>query len=142
MSASRRCRTRSWPDPSHAQAAAPFRSMTQELLSRLESAVGAGAFLTARDDIAPFLEDHRHLYQGRALAVAVPRNVDEVSRILAFCNENRIGVVPHGGNTSYCGGATPDESGEQLVLSLKRLTAIREVDALNYSLTAEAGCVL
>ena len=66
----------------------------------------------------------------------------EVSRVLAFCNEHRIAVVPHGGNTSYCGGATPDESGTQLVVALKRLDAIREADALNYSITAEAGCLL
>jgi FAD/FMN-containing dehydrogenase len=68
--------------------------------------------------------------------------VEQISRLLAYCNENRIGVVPHGGNTSYCGGATPDESGRQVVLSLKRLNRIRNVDPLNYSLTAEAGCIL
>jgi FAD/FMN-containing dehydrogenase len=65
-----------------------------------------------------------------------------VSRLLAYCNENRIAVVPHAGNTSYCGGATPDESGQQIVLSLKRLNKIRSVDPLNYSLVAEAGCIL
>ena len=79
---------------------------------------------------------------GRALGVAAPRSVDEVSRLLAFCNEQRIGVVPQGGNTGYCGGATPDESGTQLVVSLKKLDRIREIDALEYSITAEAGCVL
>lgn len=72
----------------------------------------------------------------------MPRTVDQVSALLAFCNEQRIGVVPQGGNTSYCGGATPDESGRQLVVSLKLLRSIREADALNYSLTAEAGCLL
>ena len=50
--------------------------------------------------------------------------------------------MPHGGNTGYCGGATPDESGRQLVLSLQRLQRIRSIDPLNYSLVAEAGCVL
>jgi len=53
-----------------------------------------------------------------------------------------VGVVPHGGNTSYCGGATADESGRQLVLSLRRLNRIRSLEAANYSLVAEAGCVL
>src|SRR6185437_2745413 len=53
-----------------------------------------------------------------------------------------IGVVPQGGNTSYCGGATPDESGRQIVLALRRLDRIREVDAPGYTLVAEAGCVL
>jgi len=108
-------------------------------LSRL---LGPKALLTEAADTAPFLTDHRHLYHGRALGVALPRDVQQVSALLAFCTERRIGVVPHGGNTSYCGGATPDESGTQLVLSLKKLNAIRETDALNYSITAEAGCVL
>src|SRR5215469_10501791 len=92
--------------------------------------------------IAPFLTDHRELYHGKALAVVVPRTVEQISRTLRFCNENRIGVVPHAGNTGYCGGATPDESGQQIVLSLKRLNRIRTIDPLNYSLTAEAGCIL
>jgi FAD/FMN-containing dehydrogenase len=93
-------------------------------------------------DIEPYLTDHRHLYNGRALAVTVPRTVDQVSRLLAFCNEKHIAVVPHAGNTSYCGGATPDESGQQIVLSLKRLNQVRNIDPLNYSLVAEAGCIL
>jgi len=93
-------------------------------------------------DVEPYLTDHRHLYHGRALAVAVPRTVEQVSRLLAYCNETRTAVVPHAGNTSYCGGATPDESGQQIVLSLKRLNKIRSIDPLNYSLVAEAGCIL
>jgi FAD/FMN-containing dehydrogenase len=104
--------------------------------------LGEDSVLTEGADTAPFLRDHRGLYQGSALAVALPRTVQEVSRLLAFCNERRIAVVPHGGNTSYCGGATPDESGTQLVVALKRLDTIRAADALNYSITAEAGCLL
>ena len=104
--------------------------------------VGPDGILTDAADIAPYLTDHRNLYQGRALAVIVPRSVEQISRLLRFCNENRIGVVPHGGNTGYCGGATPDESGNQVVVSLRRMNRIRGVDALNYSLVAEAGCIL
>jgi len=104
--------------------------------------LGPDGVLTDATDIEPYLTDHRHLYRGSALTVAIPRTVDQVSRLLAYCNDNRIGVVPHAGNTSYCGGATPDESGKQIVLSLKRLNQIRSVDPLNYSLVAEAGCIL
>jgi FAD/FMN-containing dehydrogenase len=104
--------------------------------------VGPDGILTDAADIAPYLTDHRKLYQGRALAVIVPRSVEQISRLLRFCNENRIGVVPHGGNTGYCGGATPDESGNQVVVSMRRMNRIRGVDALNYSLVAEAGCIL
>ncbi|HWW80269.1 MAG TPA: FAD-binding oxidoreductase [Steroidobacteraceae bacterium] len=104
--------------------------------------VGPDGILTDGADVAPYLTDHRKLYQGRALAVIVPRSVEQISRLLRFCNENRIGVVPHGGNTGYCGGATPDESGNQVVVSMRRMNRIRDVDALNYSLVAEAGCIL
>src|SRR5882757_1009446 len=104
--------------------------------------LGPDGVLTDATDIEPYLTDHRHLYRGRALTVALPRTVDQISRLLAYCNDNRIGVVPHAGNTSYCGGATPDESGQQIVLSLKRLNKVRNVDPLNYSLVAEAGCIL
>ena len=104
--------------------------------------LGADGWLTQPSDVEPYLVDHRRLYRGRALGVALPRSVEQISRLLAACNEQRIGVVPHGGNTSYCGGATPDESGSQIVLSLRRLNRIRSLDPLNYSLIAEAGCVL
>jgi FAD/FMN-containing dehydrogenase len=104
--------------------------------------LGTDAVLTDRVDVEPYLTDHRRLYHGRALTVAVPRSVEQISRLLAYCNEQRIGVVAHGGNTSYCGGATPDDSGQQVVLSLKRLNRVRSVDTLNYSLVAEAGCIL
>jgi len=113
-----------------------------QLQGRLREILGAEAVLTEAGDCAPFLSDHRRLYQGQALAVVLPRSVAEVSRLLAWCDGARVGVVPHGGNTSYCGGATPDESGRQLVLSLQRLNRIRGLDAADYSLTAEAGCVL
>jgi FAD/FMN-containing dehydrogenase len=108
----------------------------------LRALLGADGLLTDGAELAPYLTDHRGLYHGRALGVALPRSAAAVAQTLAWCNQARIGVVPHGGNTSYCGGATPDESGRQLVLSLRRLNRIRSVDAANYSLTAEAGCLL
>ncbi len=111
-------------------------------MTDLTDILGSDGILTDAADIEPYLTDHRHLYRGQALAVVLPRSVEQVSRLLAYCNSNGIGVVPHAGNTSYCGGATPDESGRQIVLSLKRLNRIRTVDALNYSLVAEAGCIL
>jgi len=112
-----------------------------DLLGTLRGILGDGGVLSG-GDCAPYLTDHRRLYQGRALAVALPRTCEQVSQVLAACHGARTAVVPQGGNTSYCGGATPDESGRQLLLSLKRLNRVRGVDPANYSLTAEAGCTL
>lgn len=98
-----------------------------EIRSRLTELLGANAVLTASADVEPFLTDHRRLYRGRTPAVVMPRSVEQVSRTLAFCHDHRVGVVPHAGNTGYCGGATPDESGEQIVLSLRRLRLCENV---------------
>jgi FAD/FMN-containing dehydrogenase len=113
-----------------------------DLRGQLRAVLGPGGLLTEAAELAPYLSDHRRLYHGAALAVALPRTVAQVSRVLALCDAHRVGVVPHGGNTGYCGGATPDGSGRQLVVALARLNRIRSVDPANDSLVAEAGCTL
>jgi FAD/FMN-containing dehydrogenase len=112
------------------------------LREALRTLIEPGSLLEADSETAPFLVDHRRQFHGRALAVALPRSVAEISRLLAWCNARRVGVVPQGGNTGYCGGATPDESGLQLVISLQRLNRIRDINAADFSMTVEAGCLL
>jgi FAD/FMN-containing dehydrogenase len=113
-----------------------------DLRAQLRAIVGDSGLLAEGAASEPYLQDHRRLYQGRARAVVLPANVAEVAAVLALCSEARVAVVPHGGNTGYCGGATPDESGAQVVLGLARLNRIRSIDAANDSLVAEAGCTL
>ncbi|MGC1521813.1 MAG: FAD-binding oxidoreductase [Steroidobacteraceae bacterium] len=111
-------------------------------LGELKGAVGPGCWFDSPQDVAPFLTDFRNLYHGATPLVLSPRSVDEVAQILSICNREEVALVPHGGNTSYCGGATPDEGGSQIVLSLRRLNRVRHVDAVNYSMIIEAGCTL
>jgi FAD/FMN-containing dehydrogenase len=111
-------------------------------LGELKAAVGEGSWLESPEAVAPFLTDFRRLYQGSAALVLLPRSVDEVAQIMRICNREEAAVVPHGGNTSYCGGATPDNTGTEIVLSLRRLNRVRHVDAADYSMTVEAGCTL
>ncbi|HEU4618011.1 MAG TPA: FAD-binding oxidoreductase [Gammaproteobacteria bacterium] len=114
-------------------------------LRRIASVVGPEG-LVDPSDAAGYLEDERRLYRGAAAAIVRPKSVDECARILALCNAAGIGVVPQGGNTGYCGGATPFDAGDggrrQILLSTARLDRIREVDPVGFTLTAEAGVVL
>src|SRR5882757_761205 len=119
-----------------------LRPPSNATLTELKAIVGAGSWLESPQDLAPYLSDFRKLYQGATPLVLLPRSVDEVSRLLALCHRDDVAVVPHGGNTSYCGGATPDESGSQIVLSLQRLNRVRHVDAANNSMIVEVGCTL
>jgi FAD/FMN-containing dehydrogenase len=116
--------------------------MPEDLPGKLAALVGADAVLTAPADLAPYLTDQRGLYRGAAAAVVLPRTTAQVSQLLAWCQAARVPVVPHGGNTGYCGGATPDLSGRAVVLAMARMNRIRSVDAANFALVAEAGCTL
>ncbi|MGA2840969.1 MAG: FAD-binding oxidoreductase [Steroidobacteraceae bacterium] len=118
------------------------RPPSQDTLNELKAAVGIGSWFDAPEDLAPFVVDFRHLYRGATPLVLLPRDTAEVSKILAVCHRNEVAVVPHGGNTSYCGAATPDESGSQVVLCLRRLNHVRQIDAANFSMIVEAGCTL
>jgi len=120
----------------------PFVNAVANITHQLAQLLDPGGVLTDPERIAPMQRDHRALYRGHALAVLAPADTAAVARVLAFCNEHRIGVVPQGGNTSYCGGATPDASSSQVLLSLARMNRIRGIDAANYTITAEAGCIL
>ncbi len=117
----------------------PKRDAALEVLATI---VGARQMLTDPALFAGALVEPRGLYQGKALAFVRPGSTAEVAKIVAFCNETRIGVVPQGGNTGLVGGQTPDASGDEIILSTQRLKAIREVDAHADVMICEAGVTL
>ncbi len=114
----------------------------QAALDALKSIVGADHALTDPALLAGALIEPRGLYHGKALALVRPGSTAEVARVLAFCNEARIGVTPQGGNTGLVGGQTPDESGDEIILSTQRLKRIREIDPHADVMICEAGVTL
>ena len=112
------------------------------LLDRFAAIVGAKHVLTDADATIAYLTEQRDLYHGRALCVLRPGSVAEVSALLALCNETGTPVVPQGGNTGLVGGGIPDASGREVLITLKRLDRIREVDVRSNTMTVEAGVTL
>ena len=112
-----------------------------DALERLAAIVGAPNLLTM-DDMQAYAVDWRRRYFGKPLAVVRPGTAQEAAAAVRVCADARIAVVPQGGNTGLCGGATPDASGEQVILSLGRMNRVRALDTLNNTMTVEAGCVL
>jgi FAD/FMN-containing dehydrogenase len=102
----------------------------------------AGKLFTQQQDMAPFLTDSRGMWHGNALAVALPDTVGDVARIIRWCQDHDVPVVPQGGNTGLSGAATPDKTGRSIVLSLVRLNCIRGIDKFNDTMVVEAGCLL
>lgn len=111
-------------------------------LDDLRALLDPAAIVTDPEAMAPHLTDWRGKHRGQALALLRPRSVEEVSTILRWASATRTPVVPQGGNTGLSGGATPDDSGEAVVLSLARLNRVRAIDTAGDTLTAEAGCIL
>src|SRR5690606_10981406 len=110
---------------------------SQRALERIAAVVGPEGLVPA-DAADAFLVDERRLYRGRAALIVRPKTVAECAEILGLCHAAGIGVVPQGGNTGYCGGATPFDDGEgrrQILLSTSRLDAVREVDDIGFTMT-------
>ncbi len=116
--------------------------VADDLPQRLAAIVGARGIVTDAADMAPYLADWRALYQGRAAAVVRPASTAEVAAVVRLCAETRTPIVPQGGNTGMCGAATPDATGDAVVIAMGRMNRITEVNPLNNTLTAEAGCIL
>jgi FAD/FMN-containing dehydrogenase len=113
----------------------------KSLPDRLRRIVGEAHVLTD-GDLSAFEQDWRKRSRGKALAVVRPASTAEVALVVKACAEAGTSIVPQGGNTGLVVGSIPDDSGQQVVLNLQRLNAVREVDSANLTITAEAGCVL
>ena len=116
--------------------------MADLLLEKLRECVGESNVLTDADAMSSYLVDWRGRYRGTARAVVRPSSTSEVSSVVRACHEARVGMVPQGGNTGLCGGATPRDGEDVVVVSMARMRTIRRVDAADNSLVAEAGCTL
>ena len=116
--------------------------MPDTLLDRIRAIVGQRGLLTDPADTGAYVEDWRRLYRGRTPAVIRPASTQELAQVVGVCAEACAAIVPQGGNTSMVGGATPHEDGSEFVLSLSRMTRVRDIDALDLTMTLEAGVTL
>jgi FAD/FMN-containing dehydrogenase len=111
-------------------------------IEALKAIVGPAGCTTDPHDLEPHLTEWRNTVRGKTELMLSPASTDEVAAILRHCNEYGIAVVPQGGNTGMCAAAVPDDSGDQVILNLRRMRAIRDIDAMNASISVDAGCVL
>ncbi|MCH2487007.1 MAG: FAD-binding oxidoreductase [Erythrobacter sp.] len=120
-------------DPTH-----PVRAF----LDRVRDLLGPHGFTDDLDLVEPWLTDWRGRFTGKTLGLASPGSTDEVSALVRLCHDHRVPIVPQGGNSGMSGGATPDAGGGSLLLSLRRMDAIRSLDADAREIVCEAGVVL
>src|SRR5579863_3152078 len=115
---------------------------SHSLIAAIKELVGDANVMDAPSDMEPHLVDWRKRHSGKAACVVFPRTTEQVSKVLAWCNDNAVKVFPQGGNTSVCGGSVPDNSGQSVLLNMRKMNRIIELNPRNNSMTVEAGCVL
>lgn len=115
---------------------------SSELLDRFTGVVGEGNTIRDPSEMDAYLTELRHLYWGKAALVLRPGSTAEVSQILKLANETGTAIVPQGGNTGLVGGQIPFDGGEEIVVSLSRMNAIRTIDPEGNTMTVEAGVIL
>ena len=114
----------------------------QQALTAFETLLGAKGFSADPADLAPWLTDWRGRFTGKAAALLSPADTQQVSEVVKIAAKHKIALVPQGGNSGMCAGATPDNSGDAVLLSLRRMNRISSFDADSGQVTCEAGVIL
>ena len=112
------------------------------LVDQLKEIVGPSGWASDAADLEPHLSEWRDTWHGKTLLMVSPDSTDKVAGVVRACAKAGTAIVPQGGNTGLCGGAIPDQTGKQVLLSLSRMNRIRSISAQDYSIIAEAGCTL
>src|SRR3954471_8936051 len=114
----------------------PPQTLSPELIARFAAIVGDKYAVTDAADVAPYVTEDRNLFHGHSPLVLRPGSTAEVAAICRLATEARVALVPQGGNTGLVGGQTP--VGGEVVISLRRLDKIRDVDIESNTMTVEA----
>src|ERR1700712_156926 len=115
-------------------------SLPPELIAKFRAIVGDKYAVIDAADIAPYVTEERDLFHGHSPLVLRPGSTGEVSAICKLATEHGIPLVPQGGNTGLVGGQTPHHG--EVVISLRRMDKVRDIDTQSNTMTVEAGLVL
>lgn len=113
-----------------------------DFLDQCRQLIGSSYVITDSNEMASYLTDYRQRYIGAAVAILKPATTEEIAAIVNLCAAHQIAIVPQGGNTGLVMGSVPDQTGRSVVLSLRRLNQVRQIDTINNTITVEAGCIL
>ncbi len=116
--------------------------MTPDLLNQFAAIVGEKNVIRDAHEMAGYMKEWRDIWVGKSPLVLRPASTEEVSRILKLASETGTAIVPQSGNTGLVGGQIPHDNGQELLLSLDRMTKILDVDAADNTMTVQAGATL
>ncbi len=108
-----------------------------EIVAGLARLMPGEALIVSEDERRAFETDALTAYRRMPLAVVLPSSTEEVSRVLRFCHQNGVKVVPRGAGTSLAGGAIPQE--DAIVLGVAKMNQVIEIDFANRAARVQSG---
>jgi FAD/FMN-containing dehydrogenase len=118
------------------------KEIAVDLIEQLTEVVGDKGIIVDEADMQGFVVEWRDKFVGKARAVVMPKSTEEVSAVVKICAATKTPIVPQAGNTSLVGGSIPFMGGDEIILSVRRMNSIRNIDRLNGTMTVDAGCIL
>ncbi len=118
-----------------------FRNPDPKDLEALKTSLGNGGW-RGEEDAGRYFDDPRGRFTGQGSLVLLPDSTAQVAKIVRFCGDRQIGLIPYGGGTGVVAGQLSPECRNAVILSLERMNRIREIRADDYAMVAEAGCIL
>ena len=109
---------------------------------KLTDIVGAENIIIAADAIRPYCTDWRGRFHGQAIAVIFPDNAAQIQQLMRVCRDEKLKIIPQGGNTNMVASATPDQSAKNIIINLRRMTRITAIDPNHHFVMVESGCSL
>jgi FAD/FMN-containing dehydrogenase len=116
--------------------------ITPELLNQFAAIVGESHAIRNPVEMAGYMKEQRDLWMGRSPLVLRPGSTNEISTIMKLATATKTPIIPQSGNTGLVGGGVPFETGNEVLLSLDRMTKILDVDAADNTMTVQAGAIL
>ena len=112
-------------------------------IDELSQIVGPKGTTTDTVELEPFITEWRDKFVGHTPLMLSPKTTSEAARVISYCNQYKIPIVPQGGNTGLVGGGIPGlESSQEVLLSTRRMKAAPVVNSSDFALVAEAGCTV
>ncbi|KAF9427518.1 hypothetical protein BGZ94_004748 [Podila epigama] len=117
-----------------------FKKLTEKDIAHFRSILPSSSLSQDAEDLEAFNTDWLQKYRGQSTLVLKPSSTEQVSQILKYCNDNKLAVVPQGGNTGLVGGGVPVF--DEIVISAANMSSVRSFDSVSGALVCDAGCIL
>lgn len=117
-------------------------ALPDDLIQRFVTIVGDKNAVRDQADLAPHLVENRGLYKGASPLMLKPASTEEVAAIMKLASETGTAIVPQTGNTGLVGGQTPRSGASDIILSLERMSGVRDIDPVANIIVVDGGCIL